>query len=115
MWKAIPGFPNYEISTEGRIRSLNWHRSGEVRELKQALNTCGYPYTNLYNNGVSKVRTTHRWMAIVFMNIDRYPGLEVNHKNGIKVDNNLENLELVTRRENVRHAVRTGLMGKCRT
>ena len=64
----------------------------------------GYEYVNL--NCVSK--TIHRLVAITFIeNIDNKK--EVNHINGIKHDNRIENLEWCTRRENIKHSYKTGL------
>lgn len=82
-----------------------------MKELKQALNTCGYPYVNTFHKGKNLVRTVHRWMAMVFLDL-KPGGLEVNHKNGVKTDNQLENLELVTRSENMKHAYSMGLSKK---
>jgi hypothetical protein len=56
----------------------------------------------IFHKGKGMVRTVHRLMAIVFMNILDQKELEVDHINGVKTDNRLENLELVTRSENMK-------------
>jgi len=106
-WKSIPFFSRYEASNLGRIRSLNYKNSGNTKILKPALSD-GYLKTVLLNDiGEYKSWTVHKWICLAFLGDRR--GKEVNHKNGIKIDNNIRNLEYVTRSENVKHAYRTGL------
>lgn len=103
-WKEIEGFPGYEVSDQGRIRSF---KSGKAKIKKQRL-VRGYPAVDLYKNGERTTEKVHRLVAKAFLGKpDDF--LEVNHKNGIKTDNWLENLEWVTRSENIRHADETGL------
>jgi len=115
MWKAIPNFSRYEISTEGQIRSLNYRtrdgRKGSIRVLSPALAKDGYLQTMMKDDsGKYKSWKIHKWMAITFLGLIPGKGRGVNHKNGVKIDNQVENLELVTRSENILHAVRMGLL-----
>lgn len=106
-WRAIPGFANYEASNQGRIRNA---RTGRV--LKAGPHHKGYAAYCLRSEGQNVYRTGHRCILEAFLGV-RPDGLQTNHKNGIKTDNRLENLELVTPKENMRHARDTGLRDRC--
>lgn len=107
IWLPIEAYPNYEVSNEGRIRSLGTRKRHGVRILKQTLLSCGYLSISLCNDAGRKNYLSHRLICEVFHGKS---DLHVNHKNGIKTDNRIENLEWVTRSENQRHAVKTGLL-----
>lgn len=112
-WRAAPGFEGaYEVSSTGRVRSLARFRRGRggrptrvtARLLKPTLAN-GYPSLTL---GGRCVRV-HRLVAGAFLpNPDLCP--EVNHKDGNKANNAVENLEWVTHRGNGAHASLTGLL-----
>ena len=117
VWKDIPEFPRYQVSNFGRVKSIDWHikrkdgndhfRKGTM--LKQALDTAGYNQVHLVQNDGVRILLVHRVVALVFLdNPDNKA--QVNHKNGIKTDNSLDNLEWVTKDENTQHAVKTGLI-----
>jgi hypothetical protein len=117
-WKQIVGFENlYEISDLGNLRSVERyvkHYKGGLRLYKgmcktNRLNSKGYLRCNLKSEGNSKDCTIHRLVAMAFIdNHSNKPA--VNHINGIKTDNRVENLEWVTQSENVVHAVETRLI-----
>lgn len=99
MIKDIIGYEGlYTISSDGRVFSKN----GE-RKLMTA-NT-SYPVVDLYKNNKRKTCTVHRLLAIHFIENPKNL-LTVNHKNGIRNDNRLENLEWCTQQDNVLHAFR---------
>ena len=78
------------------------------RILKTGLNSAGYLYVILCKNKKTKHLTIHRLVVESF--IGEIPkGLTVNHKDGNKQNNNLSNLEIITYKENTRHAMKNGL------
>ena len=101
-WSKIEGFPNYSVSTEGRVINDN---TGEIKQTKLCK---GYNAVDLYSNGKRTTKRVHRLVCETFLdNPDNKE--QVNHKNGIKTDNRLDNLEWVTASENVQHAFANGL------
>lgn len=112
-WKVIEAAPNYLISNKGQIKSIA--RNGRPERI---LNTHvrtrdGYEELSLCLGSRSNVKKykVHRLVAETFIpNPDNK--LEVNHKDGNKSNNNLDNLEWVTRSENAKHAFQTGLAFK---
>ena len=103
VWKKINGFEDYEISNLGRVKSL---KKGELI-LKNVLNK-GYFNVWLCKNNSSKKMLVSRLVALNFID-NNYNYLCVNHINGIKTDNRVENLEWCTHSENTLHAFKTGL------
>lgn len=85
------GFPNYSVTDDGRVFSLNYWGSGEKKELKPSL--ChGYYSIVLYRDGESKTYQIHRLVALTFIpNPDNLPA--VNHKDEVKTNNMVGNLE----------------------
>ena len=104
IWKDIPNYEGmYQVSNLGRVKSLKF---GKERVLKPILNGRGYYHINLYKGGKTIINTIHRLVMLSFVGESE---LEINHKNGIKSDNRLENLEYCSRSENIQHAYDTGL------
>lgn len=118
IWKEITGFEGvYEISNEGRLRSkdrLIKHWRGTLRKYKGSLkktrmNRMGYMHCNLKHNGERFDFRVHRLVADAFLeNKENKPC--VNHLNGIKTDNRVENLEWCNYEENTIHATKTRLI-----
>jgi hypothetical protein len=116
IWKDIPGYEGiYQVSNFGYFKSFNKQNKinklkgiDTSRILKLRKSRCGYLYTVFSVNSVRKTIKPHRVVASVFLeNKDNKPC--VNHINGIKSDNRVENLEWVTHSENTIHAVSIGL------
>ncbi len=97
LWKDIPGYPQYEASTSGHIRSK---RTGRI--LSASPNNKGYLLTTLSLNQAPRRALVHRLVMLAFVGPS---ALQVNHKNGRKTDNRLDNLEYVAAATNVRHAM----------
>lgn len=119
IWKKVIGYEGiYEISSLGRVKSLerfvdvkNGKRKVHPRFLTSLINNRGYLQVKLSKNNVLKTKQPHVLIAEAFIpNPDNKK--EVNHINGIKTDNRLENLEWNTHSENVKHAYDTGLIVK---
>jgi len=103
----IPGFTNFAINKNGIIKSLKFGRL-----LKSAVNSYGYPYVNMYDPDKGRWRSVciHILLARTFItNKDPSSLFFVNHKNGIKLDFNLKNLEWVSSLRNNIHAIENGL------
>lgn len=102
-WKPVCGYEGYyDVSSDGRILSLR--RGAELK-----FGNCGDGYlgVNLSVNGVRRGFSVHRLVAQAFIpNPDGKP--QVNHKNGDKTDNRVDNLEWVSASENSLHSVRIG-------
>lgn len=99
-YKPVEEFPMYLINKQGSVFRLYKHRS--PRERKWNYNGGGYAYVNMSDAPRLKVEYVHRLIWKTFMG-DIPEDREVHHKNDIKDDNRLENLELVTRQENVHY------------
>lgn len=108
IWRDIPGYEEiYKISNLGRIKSLHRDRiKGQI--LNPAKNNRGYLRLGLSGNGKVRYDSVHRLVAEAFIpNPKNLP--EVNHIDGNKLNNRVENLEWVTKGENQIHAYKTGL------
>lgn len=116
-WKSIKGYEGiYEVSNFGQVRSLDRlirasngvTRRTKGRDLKPQKNRGGYLFVNLKVNGINNFQRIHRLVAINFI-LGEDLKLHINHKNGIKTDNNIDNLEWTTQKENNSHARKLGL------
>jgi hypothetical protein len=108
-WKPIPGFSRYEASSEGRLRSLNYKRTSKIQILCPALSADGYLKTMLLDDtGKYRSWMVHKFVMLAFVGLVPN-GKEINHKDGVKLNNRAENLEYVTRSENCLHSFRLGL------
>ncbi len=120
-WRQVKGYELYEISSTGQVRSLdriqtmNTKWGGKMNRfvkgviLTQVNRGDGYYVVSLYDTSrVPKLCAVHRLVAETFIpNPNNLPF--VNHINGDKMDNRVENLEWTTPKGNAVHAVKTGL------
>lgn len=101
-FEVIEDFPNYAISKCGKVLSLNYNKTKKFAIMKIQSNKNGYLALILSNKGVLKRMYLHRLLAIQFIpNPENKP--QVNHKNRLKTDNRLLNLEWVNQSENEIH------------
>jgi len=120
VWRPIDGFENYMISNFGRVKSLTRYEffknhtkvSRRIRKskiLRFSFDSDGYIHYGLSKNGKGNTRKLHRLIAIAFIpNPENKPC--INHINGIKTDNRIENLEWCTVMENNIHGIANGLI-----
>lgn len=104
IWKDIEGFEcKYQVSNTGKVRSLNYHRTGMVKELRLAHHKQGYLMANLFKNGENKLITVHRLVATAFLpNPMNLP--VINHRDENPSNNHVSNLEWTTQKENLRYS-----------
>lgn len=104
--KDIPGYCGlYKISEDGRV--YRFYKNGNKRELGGNVSH-GYMRVRLSMDNKARWHAVHRLVADAFIpNPKKLP--QINHKNGIKLDNRVENLEWCTASENVQHAFKSGL------
>lgn len=96
IWKDIEGYEGlYQVSNTGKVRSLNYNRTGRVQELRLVRDKDGYFMVHLCKNGEGKHHLVHRLVAQAFIpNPDNLP--VINHKDEVKTNNRVENLEWCT-------------------
>jgi hypothetical protein len=109
IWKSIEGFDGiYEVSNLGRVKSLKRKYSDDDKIRKFSISK-GYIRYYLSINAITKPFSAHRLVALAFIhNPENKP--QVNHIDGNKLNNRVDNLEWVTSSENQNHALKTGLI-----
>lgn len=102
-WKDIEGYEGlYQVSNTGKVRSLNYRRTGETKVLKPSTSKLGYKSVNLCKDGKNKGYLVHRLVALAFIpNPNNYP--VVNHKDENPSNNTVWNLEWCTQEYNINY------------
>jgi len=114
IWRAYPDIPEIEVSTFGRVRTLDRVVSSEKmtrlqkgRVLKQSDNGKGYLQVSIMIDRKRVTKRVHRLVSQTFIkNPDKLP--EVNHKDSNRANNNVDNLEWVTHQENIAYRDKFG-------
>lgn len=109
-WKPIPGYKRfYSISSFGRIRKDKKYNNRPKNGIVQSrIKKDGYRQISLYKNFTPKTFKLSRLMALTFIGKPK-KGEQVNHKDGNKSNDKLDNLEYTTARGNMLHAIKLGL------
>jgi len=102
IWKDIIGYEGrYQVSNLGNVKTLNYKKQNIEKVLCKYLEINGYYSVCLFKDDKKKTRLIHQLVAESFLNHTPCGyKLVVNHKNFIRTDNRLENLEVITHREN---------------
>lgn len=117
IWKDVVGWEGlYEVSNMGNVRSVDRYLghpkspTGAFRKGKMLIpRSKKYADIHLWKNSKYVSTHVHRLVALAFIpNPENKP--EVNHMDGNRLNNNVNNLEWVTKQENMEHAIRLGLM-----
>jgi hypothetical protein len=116
-FRDVPGYEGlYQASNLGRVKSLKrenfngckYSKSNDIM-MKQSVLKIGYLCVNFSFKSKVKMKYIHRLVVESFIeNVEDKP--QVNHKNGIKTDNKIKNLEWATRKENSQHAIKNNLI-----
>jgi hypothetical protein len=108
-WKTIECAPHYEVSNYGRVRYVGDHPNGVYGHVRKVNITWdGYDHVRFRVDGKYVYRRTHRLVYQAFKG--SIPnGYVINHIDGEKLNNHIDNLEAVTIAENCRHAIKLGL------
>lgn len=101
--KSIPGHPGFTCDDSGVI----YGKRG--KPMVGYVDRCGYKEVLFSENGKTKSYLAHRLILSTFLPIENMSDYDINHKNGNKQDNSVDNLEWCTRSENVRHSYNNGL------
>lgn len=117
-WLPVIGYEHcYEVSDKGRVRSMDkllWSKTRgsymkHGRVLKEQTTHDGYKVVHLCDKGKEVRRRVHVLVLEAFVGQKRFAEYECNHRDGVKGNNSLENLEWCTPRENKQHALAMGL------
>lgn len=106
-WVGVEGFPEYQISSHGRLMSYKLKERGDI--VKGWVEKDGYRRHILKSNGVTKFITAHRLVALHHLNNPDEGESQVNHIDGDRLNNNVENLEWCTPQYNVSHSISHGV------
>lgn len=119
IWKDIPDYLGYQVSNKGRVRTNNKvtitkahgerHWKNRILKFKSKAYSTGYR-VDLWKDNKPRSFLVARLVAFTFYEKDiNNHILTVNHKDGNRLNNNLENLELITLKENIQHGYKNGL------
>lgn len=106
--KTLSEYPNYQIYSDGTILNLTTER-----KLKGTIGSNGYRSVDIKDKlGKRKVALVHRLLAMCFLPEPLYGQTQVNHKDGCKTNNNIDNLEWASPKENHKHSLDNKLQVK---
>ena len=104
-WLPIVGYEKtYAVSNLGQIMRTATAKNSKAGRILNLYNKRGYHQVVLTQNGFQKWHAVHKLVAEAFIE-PKPPGLQINHKDGYKINNSPGNLEWVTCKENMRHRI----------
>lgn len=119
VWRDIDGYVGfYQISSTGLVRSVDRYvlrKDGRTQLCKGRIlsffkgTTCNYLSVQICRDNIPQKFLVHRLVAKAFLGLTDDTNLEVNHKDGNRFNNCVENLEVVTHQQNINHSVLTNL------
>lgn len=109
--RRLKDFPGYAVSRDGRVWGCKGTHNDIVpwRELRLRVDPYGYPLIGLWRDKKQVMKKVHRLVWDAY-NGCLPVGMTVNHKDGDKTNNAIENLEVLSQSDNMKHAWKTGLM-----
>ena len=106
-WKTVEIdnviYDDYEVSTKGRVRNINYRNTGTVRVLKPQLDMKDYYFISIWKDEEKRTFRVHRLVATMFIP-NPYNLPQVDHINRNRHDNSVENLRWVSRQQNMNNA-----------
>lgn len=111
-WRDVPGYEGYMVSDLGRIKSLNYNHTGKEQILRPGKGRNGYLQVVLRKDGNRKNFLVHRLVWEAF-NGPIPEGMQINHNDEVKTNNNLENLSLMSPKANTNWG--TGIRRRAKT
>lgn len=112
IWKEVKGFEKkYKISNTGKLMICNFKNTGNAKIASSKPGADGYHRVYIWCGTYNKAHLLHRLVATHFLELPKIEDKkQVNHKDGNKSNNHVDNLEWVNAYENAHHAIRIGLM-----
>lgn len=111
-WKDIEEYEGlYQVSSMGRVKSLNYNHTNKERILKTGKDKYGYLFVYLYKDGKRKFHKVHRLVAQAFLD-NPYNLPFINHKDECKTNNFVDNIEWCTAAYNINYGTRNAKAGK---
>ena len=111
IWKTIEDYPYYQVSSLGRVKSLNYNHTKKEKILKPVKDGFGYLKVVLCNKGKMKSIKVHRLVCEAFLK-NPYNLPQINHRNEDKTDTRLGNLEYCTAKYNCNFGTRNERLAK---
>lgn len=101
IWKRVPGWDDYEVNNKGDVKS---YRRRELHMLKHSSAPNGYLFVRLHRDNEYRHFRIHQLVMLVFVG-ERPQGFVINHLDGDRTNNHVDNLEYCTQKQNVHHAI----------
>ena len=116
IWRNIKSYEGlYQVSNMGRVKSLNYRNSGKTKILKGVYNMHGYLSVLLCKNNVKKRKLIHRLVLSTFYPVSGMDKLDINHKDEIRDNNVVDNLEWCTKKYNNNYGNHAKNMSKAKS